>query len=350
MIIRPAETEEATVPTIEDVARLAGVSKATVSRALHSPDLVAKTTRAAVTAAIDAIGYTQNVAAQSLRRRKADAVLVLVPDIGNTFFSEVLAGIDHVASAAGITVLIGNTVNDPVREDTYLRYLFNGRSDGIVLLNGRLPAWVGERARAVGRHLPAVSISEAIDEADIPHVGIDNIAAARGAVAYLISLGHKRIAHVCGPVGNIHTGHRLAGYRAALADAHIDHDESLLIAGDFSAGSGARAAAVLQRMRARPTAVFCANDEMAMGLIAALHTAGVAVPRDLSVVGFDDIHFSQSYVPAITTVRQPRFELGRRAMTVLLAQQLDRLEALARVQLLESEFVVRDSAAPAPRP
>lgn len=333
-------------PTIGDVAELAGVSTATVSRTLHTPDVVSESARRAVMEAVRRTGYTQNAAAQILRQQRAKAVLVLVPDIGNTFFSEILAGIERVASAAGLTILIGDTANDPQREEDFLRYLRNGRADGVLLLNGRLPPSVlAELDSRGGRPPPMVTISEALDRQVVPHVGIDNVAAARAAVRHLLDLGHRRIAHLCGPASNILTRQRLAGYRQALAAAGLGSEAEILLEGDFTAESGGLAALRFLELPARPTAIFCSNDEMAMGLISELHARGVPVPRDLSVVGFDDIVFAKTYIPALTTIHQPRLEVGERAMQTLLSL-LDGTAALeAGETQLEYQLVVRDSTA-----
>lgn len=333
-------------PTIGDVAELAGVSTATVSRTLHTPDVVSESARKAVMEAVRRTGYTQNAAAQILRQQRAKAVLVLVPDIGNTFFSEILAGIERVASAAGLTILIGDTANDPQREEDFLRYLRNGRADGVLLLNGRLPpSMLAELDSRGGRPPPMVTISEALDRQVVPHVGIDNVAAARAAVRHLLDLGHRRIAHLCGPASNILTRQRLAGYRQALAAAGLGGEAEILLEGDFTAESGGLAALRFLELPARPTAIFCSNDEMAMGLISELHARGVSVPCDLSVVGFDDIVFAKTYIPALTTIHQPRLEVGEKAMQTLLSL-LDGTAALeADEAQLEYQLVVRDSTA-----
>lgn len=336
-------------PTIDDVARLAGVSTATVSRALHSPEVVSEMARTAVLEAVRQTGYTQNAAAQILRQRRARAVLVLVPNIGNTFFSEILAGIERVASAAGLTILIGDTANDVDREEDFLRYLRNGRADGVLLLNGRLSPSVLASLRQGGGPPPAmVTISEALDDQVVPHVGIDNVSAAEMAVRHLLGLGHRRIAHLCGPAGNILTRQRLSGYRKAMAAAGIGESGHVVLEGDFTAEAGARAALQLLAMPEPPSAIFCSNDEMAMGLIAALHASKVEVPRDLSVVGFDDIIFAKTYIPPLTTIHQPRLGMGECAMSILLSMLDATSPPEAAQTLLDAELIVRASTA-APR-
>lgn len=329
-----------TRPTIEDVARIAGVSIATVSRCLHMPDIVAARTRDRVMAAVRQTGYTLNTAAQSLRQRRSNAVLVVVPDIGNTFFSEILGGIQREASAAGMTMLIGDTGRQRAREESYVRYLSNGRADGALLLADPQADWFGtQTARAAGVP-PIVTISEVGTDTRGLTVSMDNEAAAREAVAHLVDLGHRRIAHLTGPETNILTRQRQSGYRRALAEAGIDWRQEF--PGDFGLASGRSAFARLSAADQRPTAVFCANDEMAMGFISAAAHAGVAVPRDLSVVGFDDIHFAQSFIPALTTIRQPRDEMGSSAMRLLIAALANESPSPVR---LPFELVLRASSA-----
>jgi LacI family repressor for deo operon, udp, cdd, tsx, nupC, and nupG len=288
-------------------------------------------------------GYTLNAAAQSLRQRRSNTVLVVVPDIGNAFFAKILAGIEHEAAVAGLTMLIGNTGRSKAREDAYVRYLLNGRADGALLLAEPQSAWFDiPKLNAQGLH-PIVTISEVGPRHQTVAVSIDNEAAAHSAVCHLITQGHRLIAHLAGPADNILTEQRLAGYRRALRDANLPQHESLIFPGDFSLPSGPLAFARLQTQPLRPSAIFCANDEMALGFISAAHQAGVQVPHDLSVVGFDDIHFAQAYIPALTTIRQPRAEMGAAAMRLLLAILAGEAPASVR---LAGALVLRDSTAP----
>lgn len=331
-----------TRPTIQDVARLADVSIATVSRSLHMPDVVAPKTRDRVLAAVRETGYNLNTAAQSLRQSRANTVLVVVPDIGNTFFAEILGGIEREASAAGLTMLIGDTGRIKTREDAYVRYLLNGRADGALLLADPQAAWFDiPNVNAQGIK-PIVTISEVGPQHETIAVSIDNAAAAHAAVAHLIGQGHRQIAHVTGPVSNILTRQRLMGYRRALADAGLTWQAGFEFAGDFGLAGGRAAFARYRELAVKPTAVFCANDESAMGFISSAHLSGVRVPGDVSVVGFDDIQFAQAYIPALTTVRQPRAEMGAVAMRLLLSVMADEVPASI---CLPFELILRDSTA-----
>jgi LacI family repressor for deo operon, udp, cdd, tsx, nupC, and nupG len=208
----------------------------------------------------------------------------------------------------------------------------------MILLNGRLPDFMNKRAFDAG--LPVVAASEWIASASLPSVGIDNVGAALGAVRHLQDRGHRHIAHIAGPTGNVLSAHRLAGYRAALG-AGI---KPRIVYGDFSIASGQVAAHTLMTARAPPTALFAANDEMAMGAIVALKALGLSVPGDVSVVGFDDIDFAAAYDPPLTTVRQPRFEMGRVAMS-LLDGRLRGSETVVDPVFLSTALIIRDSTA-----
>jgi LacI family repressor for deo operon, udp, cdd, tsx, nupC, and nupG len=327
-------------PTIDEVARIAGVSIATVSRCLHMPDIVAPATLDRVLAAVRVTGYTMNAAAQSLRQRRSNTVLVVVPGICNAFFAEILGGIEKVASQAGLTMLIGDTGRDKAREESYVRFLLNGRADGALLLADPQADWFAVPTANDKGIKPVVTISEVGPGQRTLAVSIDNEAAAHAAVAWLIGQGHRRIAHVTGPRHNILTGARIDGYRRALREAGVGIDPQYEFTGNFDVPGGRRAFDALSTLPEPPTAVFCSNDETAMGFIAAAHAQGVNVPRDISVVGFDDIHFAQSYIPALTTVRQPRAEMGAEAMRLLLAVIAN--EAPASVSL-PFELILRDS-------
>ncbi|MDE9451685.1 LacI family DNA-binding transcriptional regulator [Aliiroseovarius sp. Z3] len=289
------------------------MSTATVSRALQSPELVTENTRKAVFDAVTETGYSVNTAAQMLRRNRSGTILVILPDISNPFFSEILSGIENVATHEKLTILIGNTNSEPERFLNILENLRNGRADGALLLNGVAPP-VG----MLPEHTPMVTISESIAGSPLPHVGTDNEAAAYESTRYLISLGHKSIAHVTGPDGNQLTTDRRSGYAKAMREAGLS-DNICEIRGGFEFQNGKEAVSALMRQPTKPTAVFCANDESAMGVIRGLEGAGYNVPRDYSVMGFDNVSFSHIFSPELTTIHQARYEIGVKAMQALLA-------------------------------
>lgn len=335
--------------TIDDVARRAGVSIATVSRALQKPDIVSDSARAKVFKAVEELGYTANVMARNLRRKRTNMAVVLVPNIGNPFFSEILAGIESAASARDYNILIGDTENDPAREREYAAFVRGHQADGLILLNGRLPSLPSDRSDGdtlkVSAMPPIVVACERIPGSTLPTVCFDNTGGARSATAYLIRMGHRRIAHITGPPENILTQDRLAGYQAALEDANLPLEEKLIIEGDFSIESGRAAIRLLGALGELPTAVFCASDEMAIGAIATIKAAGKRVPEDVSVIGFDDIQFANAVDPPLTTVHQPRAEIGQTAMNLLL-DVLDGNPIAQKTRVLTGALRKRDSVAP----
>lgn len=303
-------------PKIRDIADRLGVSPATVSRALSGSGLVAEPTLSRIREAALALNYRPNISAQRLRTRRSMTVLMVVRDVGNPFYLDILKGIEATARAAGYSVLMGNTENDPDREIEYFNMLRDGHADGMILMTGKLPAGLPEDLPA---DAPVVVALEAIPGSGLPHIQIDNAAAAREAVRHLVGLGHRRIAHIAGPIPEVMATLRLEGYRQAMAEARLAIPEGYEQRGDYLLPSGQELCGRLFALPLPPTAIFVANDEMAYGTIHELRRLGRDVPGDVSVVGFDDLYLSAAFFPPLTTVCQPRAEIGRQAMTILLA-------------------------------
>jgi LacI family transcriptional regulator, repressor for deo operon, udp, cdd, tsx, nupC, and nupG len=330
---------------IADVARLAGVSVATVSRALANPDVVSAEARTRVLDAVRAIGYTPNAAARNLRARRTMMVLVVVPDIANPFFAEVLRGIDSKLSTHGYGLIIANLDNSPAKEPRYVELAHARQVDGILLLCGHIPRDPKRSMADAG--IPMVAACERIPDVSIPQVEINNRKAACEAVAHLASLGHQRIAYISGPKGNILDQERRAGYLDALNSVGLQADGMLDLEGDFTFRSGAKAATRLLAMarNVQPTAIFAANDEMAIGCIKTLHAAGIRIPQELSVVGFDAVEYADYCEPTLTTVRQPRNEIGAQA-ALLLVQSMARTGETPDIRVtLDACFSLRESTA-----
>jgi len=331
--------------TIQDVARLAGVSTATVSRALALPDRVTAATREAVLTAIRETGYTPNAAARSLRAKSTRMVLVLLPGIGNSFFTPVLNALEEVFSDQGYGVLVGYTRQSRRRETHYARVIRAGQVDGVLVVTGNVPR--DEEFVAVPDQVPISLMFAGIPGgARFSVFDVDNRAAAATMVGHMIAAGHRRIAHITGPDNSIETDERFGGYCDALAAAGIAVDESLVWrgAGNFDFVSGDRAAARYFGLDERPTAVFAAADEIALGFIRSLKTGGVSVPRDVSVGGFDDTEYAIHYDPALTTMRQPRTEMGRLAAEDLLRRMSDKAGPTPPTHVrLPCELVIRES-------
>jgi len=334
--------------TIQDVARAAGVSTATVSRVVSNPDLVSEATRKSVLKAIQDTGYRVNQAARNLRMKRAAAVLVLVPNLGKPFYSGILAGISQGFAGSDYSVLISDTESNPLQYSTLAEYFLNGRIDGAISLDGGFSSEALEQCVSHGVGDRIVFLCEWVEGEAFPVISSDNTEGARLAIRHLHALGHRKIAHVTGPDGNVLTTARREGMVAERARLELPARPEWIIRGDFSLESGHEAAKRILSMQDRPTAVFCSADMVAFGLIAGLIAGGLRVPEDISVVGFDDIEMSGSYVPSLTTIRQDRHRLGRRAAEVL----LDRLASSNRQREVETpvpvELVVRASTGPAP--
>jgi LacI family transcriptional regulator, repressor for deo operon, udp, cdd, tsx, nupC, and nupG len=341
-----AEPEETRVRVarIQDVARLADVSTATVSRALATPERVSPEARARVLEAIAKTGYVPNPAARSLRSQKTFMVLVVLPDLSNTFFSKILRGIEETLFEAGYGMIISDLDGPPEKEAHFAAFTAAGRVDGAILLNGHL---FGQSRDGEGQpariSIPLVALCEAIPGADIPQIEIDNRAAASRMTQHLASLGHRRIAYVSGPANNILERERFLGFQDGLEAAGLPFDPALVIPGDYTIEAGVRAGHDLVARSTRPTAVFCTSDEMAIGLMRTLFSTGLRVPEDISVAGFDDIEFAAVAEPALTTIHQPRRELGQAAASALI-DLLQGRSSPKRIRL-ETELVIRDSVA-----
>lgn len=334
--------------TIQDVARAAGVSAATVSRALSNPSLVSKGTREAVLTAIRSTGYRVNQAARNLRMQRANAVLVLVPNLGKPFYSGILAGISQAFSETDYAVLITDTETTSVQDTTLAGYFLDGRIDGALSLDGGLSQAALNECTQAGAGDKIVFLCEWVDGQPFPVISSDNTEGARLAIRHLYDLGHRKIAHITGPDGNVLTTARREGMVSERTRLGLPAPPEWIIRGDFSLESGYEAAARITAMQARPTAVFCSADMVAFGLIAGLKAGGLRVPEDISVVGFDDIEMSEYYVPALTTIRQDRNKLGQRAAQVLL-ERLSGKEVSQKPEApIPVELIVRSSTAPLP--
>jgi LacI family transcriptional regulator, repressor for deo operon, udp, cdd, tsx, nupC, and nupG len=324
---------------IVDVAKRANVSTATVSRVLTKPETVRETTTEKVLKAIEALNYQPNILARQLRRLETKTILVVVPDITNPFFSKVLRGIEAVAVAKGYQVLLGDTSNDLEREKGYLNILQQKKADGMVLLTARMDAAAVEE---VARRFPVVLACEYIEGSSIPTVSIDNISGARKAMEYLIDLGHERIGCITGPLDIVLSRDRLKGFYQAMARKNLIVDPVLVQEGDFSFDSGFNLMMKFFALGQLPTAIFAANDEMAMGVIKAIKSKGLNVPEDISVLGFDNLKFSSIFEPGLTTIAQPAFEIGENAMELLM-KLISKEEVKHEQIILADQLVVRES-------
>ncbi|MDQ2076055.1 LacI family DNA-binding transcriptional regulator [Marinimicrobium sp. ABcell2] len=324
---------------IRDVAREAGVSVATVSRALSAPEKVSTKALDKVHKAIAKVGYRPNMLARNFRSTRSYAIVVLVPDIANPFYSGVISAIEDRAQQKGYAVLLGDTRGMPERELEYIRRVETRLADGLIQLRPHS----SKMHDVIPPDLASVNACGCEDTAG-PSIRIDNRGAAKTMVDYLISLGHRRIGVISGLTDNPHSIDRMAGYKESLEAAGIPFEKELVAEGDFTMWSGLNCALQFCGMKERPTAIFCMNDEMAIGAIQTLKAQGLRVPEDISVTGFDDIPYAKYCDPNLTTISQPAGDIGKLAVDMLV--RLIGGETLNQPEcILPSEFIVRKSTA-----
>jgi LacI family transcriptional regulator len=327
---------EVDVPaTIRDVARLAGVSPSTVSRALSMPAVVNAVTRARVQAAAEQLGYAPNRAARGLITGRTGTIGLVVPDLANPFFPSVVKGVQARARASDVAVFLADTDEDATAEVGLVRALAK-QVDGLILCSPRAGQ---DELVSVAQETTVVLVNRLVE--GVPAVTFDNEGGMRQAIAHLVALGHRRIAWVGGPQTSWSSAHRILGLNAAAAE----HGVELVEVGHFAPTYDGGMAAADQAVATGATAVVTYNDLVAIGLLARLHARGIAVPEALSVVGIDDIAMSRMSRPALTTVRLPKQKAGEIAVELLLAllDDPDSDSARTQGQLLLGELIVRDS-------
>ncbi len=343
--------------TRDDVARRAGVSVATVSYVLNGgPRGVSEEKRRRVLAAIAELGYRPNLIARSLRARRTHILGLVLPSTANPYFAALSHAIEEAAAARGYQMVVANAADDPARETAQLEAVLRLQIDGLIWI----PADVRRARRAAPAApplppVPTILVDRPLAEplpAPLGFVGVDNMAGGRLAVEHLLALGHQRIACLAGPADHIHARARLAGFKQALRERRIALHKEYILHGDFDYASGARHAARWCALPAaeRPTAIVCGNDVMAIGALHAIQQAGLRVPQDLSVVGYDDVPQAAYTVPPLTTVAQPCAAIAAAAVGWL----LERIEAPLpspaggppASRLLPVQLVVRGSTAP----
>ncbi|MGD8623587.1 MAG: LacI family DNA-binding transcriptional regulator [Anaerolineae bacterium] len=331
--------------TLEKIAELSGVSRSTVSRVINAHPHVSDKVRERVWQVIQETGYQPDAAARSLVTRRSQIIGVIIPEavtilFTDPFFVRFLSGVTSATNSNRYHLML-SLMKDPAgQEEMYRRVVRSGHLDGAIIASARLDDPL--IPRLLRDRFPFVMVGRYPDR-HVSYVDIDNVASARMAVEHLIRLGHRRIATITGPLNMVGGADRMEGYRQALVAHGIPLDEALVAHGDFTESSGRKGAQEL--LPASPTAIFAANDTMAIGAVKTLRRADLQVPRDVALVGFDDMPVASAVEPALTTVRQPIERLGEMA-TELLLDQLERSrdrEAQAHRIILTAELVVRGS-------
>jgi len=332
--------------TIHDVAKESGVSYSTVSRVLNGFEFVKEETRVKVLATAEKLGYVANMQARSLAGGKTRIIGLLVPGLDNGYIGEIVRGIDEEIDKFNYDLMLYTTRRRVGSEAHYVKTISNGLTDGIILV---VPLLDREYLVSLREHnFPYVVVDQTDPQFNSTVVESTNWQGAYDATQYLIKLGHRRIAFIKGLSAIQSASDRLAGYKAALADAQLFYDDCLVVEGDFFAQSGYAAARQLLQNPSRPTAIFASNDLMALGAMEAIREFGLNIPQDISLVGFDDIPQAEMAHPRLTTVRQPLEQMGRVAVNLLI-EQIENAESSERTPrrvTLATRFVERESCQP----
>ena len=330
--------------TIKDVARVAGVSVATVSRALNGHANVKAPTRAHVMGVVAQLRFVPSSAAQSMITRRTHTVGALLPDLHGEYFSELIRGIDLAARARGLHLLVSSSHGDAAEAAAALRAM-NGRVDGLLVMSPHVSAdflWGN-----VADDLPAVLMNTHVVDGKHSSFAVDNHGGAHAMVRHLVERGHRDIAFVAGPESNFEAQERLRGYRDAVRQLLPNQSEQVL-QGDFTQASGFRAGNQVVALRDRPSAVFASNDMMAIGCLSAFNEAGLKVPDDIALAGFDDVPVSRCVNPSLTTVRARITELGGLALERL-ASAIEEPEGhTPQHRILRADLIVRQSTTASP--
>ncbi|MEV4621402.1 LacI family DNA-binding transcriptional regulator [Asanoa sp. NPDC049573] len=331
--------------SIKEVAQRAGVSLGTVSNVLNRPDIVSPQTRTRVLEAIEELGFVRNDSARQLRAGRSRTVAIVVLDVSNPFFTDVVRGAEAVVEGAGGMVVVCNSGGDSAREHRHLDVLEEQRVQGILVTpvsDGKQP----RLDRMAKRGIPVVLVDRGAGLANQCSVAVDDVLGGRIAAQHLAERGHKRIAFVGGPTSLRQVADRLAGAQAALSEqglaAPLVVETPVL---SVSAGRQAADEVVALPAARRPTAIFCANDLVALGVLQALTAHGLRVPDDIALVGYDDIEFAAGAAVPLSSVRQPREQLGRTAAQLLLEESTDGEHHEHRHVVFQPELAVRESSA-----
>jgi DNA-binding LacI/PurR family transcriptional regulator len=331
-------------PTMKDVAERVGVSVQTISAVINDKPGITQETRARVLEAVQQLGYRPYSVARSLRTGRTRTIALIVSDIANPSFATMASAAEDYAHTFGYSLLVFNTHDDSERENSYIRTASQSWIDGVLFVSAADQMTSLDAFQAA--NIPPVAIDRIPEHYDGPSVTLDNVHAGCIAAEHLMNLGHTRIAHISGPMKLRLARERRNGFLQALADKGLT--PGMVNEGDWTCASGYAAMQQLLQSHPRPTAVFAANDRMAIGAIHAISEAGLSVPEDISIVGLDDIEVAAYQIPPLTTIRQPFSELGTRAVRLLL-EIIESGQASQRQIVIDPLLVARQSTA-APRP
>lgn len=324
--------------TIQEVAKEANVSVATVSRYLNNPEIVATKTRARVEASIEKLNYAPSMLGRNLRKLESKLLIVLIPGISNPFYTEIIDGIEDTAIEQGYNILLCQTDSDPEREEAYFNLIKNQLAAGIITMD---PTVDREKISHIASQFPLVQCSEYDEAGEISFVSIDNKAAAYEGTKHLIEQGHTKIGMVNSEDKFLYARERQAGFLQAMSEADIKVEEQWLYTADnLEFDSGRYALRTLLEQDDLPTAIFAVSDILAIGLMNEAQQNGLKIPESISVIGFDNVAFAKMFNPRLTTIAQPMYEMGEMAARMLINKiNGDKVESA----FLDHELIVRES-------
>lgn len=329
--------------TIKDVARETGLAISTVSNALAGKDLVKPETRAFVVETAERLGYRASIVARSLRAQRSYAIGVLIEDVSNPSAAAFVRGVEDVANSVGCTLLLADTDSDLERQVTAMRTLIDRQVDGLVLISQHLDDSRVRKMLTSGT--PSVLVQRRSPDLALDYVGSDNAGGVTEALRYISRLGHSRVGFVTGPMHSSSAHERLGAFQACAAELGFEDFESLIHEGRYSFGSGIEAAGFFSGLRAPPTCIFASNDMNAIGLIQGLTERGMATPKDVSVVGLDDIDLAGLKAIDLTTVRLEKRAIGAEAANLLL-RRVEEPDRPFEASILPTRLIVRGTTAP----
>ncbi|PKP55719.1 LacI family transcriptional regulator [Candidatus Atribacteria bacterium HGW-Atribacteria-1] len=327
-------------PTIKDVAELVGVHPSTVSRVINDDSRISEKTREKVFLIIKKLGYTPNAIARGLKTKRTHTLGMLIPDITNPFFAEIARGVEDAANKNDFNIILCNTDDRLKKERTYLEILRGKRVDGLILGT----AHIKDKSilELEKNNFPYILVSRNIEGLDKNCVIVDDEAGGIMAAEYLIKLGHRRIAHITGPLKTRSALNRLKGYKLTLKKHEIEYEDELVGEGDFRIKGGYQVMKRFLKLAEPPTAIFAANDLLALGAMQAIQKKNFHIPEDFSVIGFNDIELASFVYPALTTIRQPMLEMGALAVKMLL-RIIEEGEFNQRKIVLKPKLIIRES-------
>lgn len=326
--------------TIKDVAKLAGVHPSTVSRVINNDSRISEKTKNKVIYIINKLGYTPNAIARGLKTKRTNTIGMLIPDITNPFFADLARGVEDTANENGFNVILCNSDDKLKKERTYLEILKEKRVDGLILGSVHIKDKSIFRLEKI--KYPYILVSRDIKGLDKNCIIVNDIAGGTMATEYFIKLGHRKIAHITGSLKVRAAINRLEGYKIALKKNHIEYKEELVKEGDFRISGGYKAMKKLLKLSELPTAIFAANDLMAIGAMQAIQQKKYHIPRDFCIIGFDDIKLASFVFPALCTIRQPMLEMGALAVKILL-KIINGGEFNQTKVILKPELIIRES-------